>query len=280
MRLGVHLPIAGGLGRTVRQALETGCQTFQIFSGNPRGWRLSAWDEGDMEAFRRACQENDLWPVYLHTQYLVNLAGPDERTYQRSVAAVADALQKASWVGAECVVIHTGSHRGKGLVAGLERLWRALGKLLEEGPEGVSIALEGSAGGGTTIGSTFGEMARILEGLPAYGSRLGFCLDTAHIWGVGYDLSSPEGMAATFQEFERTVGLENLFVVHINDNLRERGSRSEEHAIPGEGLIGQEGFRALVNLPQLAEMAFIVEEAGGTPEARRRSVEFVRSLVA
>jgi len=233
-----------------------------------------------MEAFRKACRENDLRPVYLHTQYLINLAGPDEQTYQRSIAAVADAMQKASRVGAEYVVTHIGSHRGEGLEAGLERLWQGLGKLLEEGPEGVGIALEGSAGGGATIGSTFEEMARIVEGLTAYACRLGFCLDTAHIWGVGYDLSSPEGVVATFQEFERMVGLEKLFVVHINDNLRERGSRSEVHAIPGEGLLGEGGFRAMVNLPQLAEMAFIVEEAGDTPEARRRSVEFVRSLVA
>jgi len=144
----------------------------------------------------------------------------------------------------------------------------------------VAIALEGSAGGGAMVGSTFEEMARILEGLPAHSSRLGFCLDTAHLWGLGYDLSSPEGVAVTFQEFERAVGWQNLFVVHINDSFRERGSRGEKHAIPGEGLIGREGFRALVNLPQLEEIAFIVEEAGGTPQAKMRSVEFMRSLVA
>jgi deoxyribonuclease-4 len=233
-----------------------------------------------MEAFRGACEENDLRPIYLHAQYLVNLAGPDERIYQSSMAAVADAMGKAAGMGAEYVVTHIGSHRGSGLEAGLRRLRDALGELLEEGPEEVSIALEGSAGGGAAVGSTFEEMARILEGLPAHSSRLGFCLDTAHLWGLGHDLSRPEGVAATFQDFERKVSWQNLFVIHINDNLRSRGSRGEKHAVPGEGLIGQGGFQALVNLPQLREMAFIVEETGGTPQARRKSVKFMRSLVA
>jgi len=279
MRFGVHLSTSGGLRRTARLAIEITCDTFQIFSGNPMGWRLSKLKERDVEAFKPLVKEQDIRPIFLHTPYLVNLAGPDPEIHRKSMASVANALEKATALEAGYIVTHVGSHRGQGVEKGIETLAGALSRLLAESSPEVSILLEGGTGAGTGIGASLEEMSQILESLPRFEGRLGICLDTAHLWATGYDLSTPEGMEETFSRFHKMIGVERLGVIHANDNTRALGSRTDYHEVPGKGLIGLESFRALVNLPILADVAFILEEADGTPEERRRNLNLMRGLI-
>lgn len=279
MRFGVHLSTSGGLRKTARLAVESTCDTFQIFSGNPMGWRLSKLKEEDVEVFKAMVKEHDIRPIFLHTPYLVNLAGPDPVILGKSMASVANALEKAAALEAGYIVTHVGSHRGQGVERGIQTLTGALSRLLAQSSPEVSILLEGGTGAGTEIGASLEEMSRILGSLPHFEGRLGICLDTAHLWAVGYDLSTPEGMEETFYRFHRTIGVERLGVIHANDNARALGSHTDYHEIPGRGLIGLESFRALVNLPILADVPCILEEADGTPEERRGNLNLMRGLM-
>ncbi len=279
MRFGVHLSTSGSLARTARLAIETTCDTFQIFSSNPMGWRLSKLKEGDAEAFKVLVKEHDIYPIFLHTPYLVNLAGPDPEVFRKSMTSVADAMEKAAVLGAGYVVTHIGSHKGTGLERGIETLAGALSRLLAESSPEASILLEGGTGAGTEIGASLEEMNRILESLPRFEGRLGICLDTAHLWAVGYDLSTPEGMEEIFSRFHELIGVERLGVIHANDNARALGSHTDYHELPGKGLIGLGSFRALVNLPILADVPFILEETDGAPEERRHNLDLMRGLV-
>lgn len=258
MRVGLHLSIAKGLDRTAETAVRTVCQTIQIFSGNPTGWRPSNRRPADVQRFRLALEKADIGPVYIHAPYLVNLAAPNLEVWEKSVATLATALDFASSLGNAFVVTHVGSHVGTGQEAGVERVTRALAHLLED-PAGPTILLENSPGSRNELGSYFEEMTMILDRLPVVRPRLGVCLDTAHLWGAGYDLSTPRAVNRTLKLFDRQVGLGRLRGIHANDSTLDKGAHRDLHISPGQGRIGIRGFRALVHHPALADMNYILE---------------------
>lgn len=279
MRFGIHISLSKGLKGVAQAAIATTSETFQIFSGNPGGWRVSQYKERDLAAFRELATAHGLGPAFLHAPYLVNLASPRDDFHAKSVVLVANALEKAAQLEVEAAALaHVGSHRGAGLEAGIQRLVAGLDAAFARAPAGVRFLLEPETGAGDEI-ARFEELRALFAAMPGtWRDRVGVCLDTAHLWGVGYDIGTPEGMRYCLTVFDRQVGLDRLWCVHANDSSRPFGSHTDEHQHPGEGQIGLEPFRALVNDPRVQEVPVILELPGETAEESRALVEEMRGL--
>jgi deoxyribonuclease-4 len=206
--------------------------------------------------------------VAIHAAYLVNLAGPDPAFREASIEVLASELRAAGGYGASIVNVHTGSHRDTSVEAGIELIADGVARVFDRAGDeagGTRLALENSAGGGWTVGVTIDELARIADAAASRGiaeSRLGFCLDTAHAWGSGARFDDPDGIDAYLAEFDRRIGLERLFMVHLNDSRSDRGDRQDRHEHIGGGRIGERGFRHLLRHPDLREVPFILETPG------------------
>jgi deoxyribonuclease-4 len=260
MLLGCHLSIAGGLEGVFLQAEELGINALQIFSHNARSWKMSELRPGEAERFRQRWQASRVEYIVIHTIYLINLASPEEGLYRRSIEAVVKELERAAQLGIPQVNTHIGAHKGLGPEWGLRRARAALEEVLSR-TEGlpVKLLLENTAGEGTVLGSAFRELAYLLEADDRGRGRLGVCLDTCHALAAGYELATAEGLEETLAELDRAVGLERLALVHLNDSQYKRGSHKDRHQHIGEGEIGLEGFRNIVNHPALRELPFILE---------------------
>jgi len=280
MRFGLHISVSKGLRKAAETAIAVSAETFQVFSGNPGSWRASAYKEPDLTAFRELAEAHDLGPVFLHAPYLVNLASPRDDYHEKSVALVVNALEKAAQLGREAVALaHVGSHRGAGLESGIQRLVAGLDAAFAQAPAGVRFLLEPETGAGDEIGARFDELRTLFAAMPdPWRDRVGVCLDTAHLWGAGYDIGTPAGMRHTLTVFHRLVGLDRLWCLHANDSSKPFGSRTDEHQHPGEGQIGLEPFRALVNDPRVQDVPVILELPGETVAESRALLEGLRCL--
>ncbi len=263
MRLGAHESIAGGLVNAFERGHQATCDAIQIFTKSNRQWAAKPLTEEEIAAWhaRMAAEEaaGGIFPVVAHASYLINIASPEEATWQKSYDALKIEVERCEVLGLPYLVLHPGSHLKAGEEAGLANIARALSQLHAETPDlKTMVCLEGVAGQGTNLGHTFEQLAWLLERTDE-GQRLGICLDSCHLYAAGYDVRSPEGYAATFDAFDRVVGLERLKVVHVNDCAHELGSRRDRHAHVGEGTIGLEGFRNFVNDPRLAHLPGLLE---------------------
>lgn len=267
-RLGVHLPLGNGLLRAAERAREIRADAIQVFVDNPTAWKRRAKPPRHLEAFRTRLGELGIAPVAVHASYLVNLAGPDPTFRDASIGVLASDMRAAPGYGASLVNVHTGSHRETSVDDGVERVADGVARVfqaLDGEAEGVRLALENAAGGGSSLGVTIDELARIADAAAAHGiaeSRLGFCLDTAHAWGAGYGLDEPDGVDAWLGEFDAKVGLGRLFMVHLNDSRSERGDRHDRHEHIAAGQIGERGFRHLLGHPSLRQVPFLLETPG------------------
>jgi deoxyribonuclease-4 len=285
-RLGAHLPLGLGMVRAVERAHEIGANAIQVFADNPTAWRRRSEPPKELPAFQQRLVELDIGPVAIHAPYLVNLAGPDESFFLRSVAVLASELRAALGFRARFVNVHVGSHRGSGVEAGTERLAEGLRLVLaavDDGPDAAMIVLENSAGGGFGLGVDVTELAEIAEAAGAKGipsRRLGFCLDTAHAWGAGVDLSDPERADAFLDEFTSRIGLERLVMLHLNDSRSNRGSRLDRHEHVGAGQIGATGLGHLLRHPDLAHVAYYLETPGMDEGYDAINVARARDLIA
>jgi deoxyribonuclease-4 len=267
-RLGAHLPLGGGMVKAVDRAHEIGARAIQVFADNPTAWRRRQEPPAEGAAFRARLAEFDIGPVAVHASYLVNLAGPEEDFFGRSVTVLASDLRAAPGFLGRFVNVHVGSHRGSGAEAGTARLADGLALVLAEmddGPDAAMVVLENAAGSGFGLGMDVDELAAIAEaaavrGLPA--RRIGFCLDTAHAWAAGIDLSEPEAIDAFLADFDARIGLERLVMLHFNDSKSERGSRLDRHEHLGAGRIGVAGLRHLLRHPGLAHATYYLETPG------------------
>lgn len=269
MRVGLHIKIGGGLGIAAEYAAEIGCETIQIFAGNPNAWNPGRLDLVGAKAFRESIERSGISPVLVHTQYLVNMAAPDPDIYLKSTNSVLEALRRAGVVGAQYIVTHIGSHKGAGFERGLEWVRQSLSVALSQADNDVVVLLENSAGAGGSLGTTFENLRAILDSLPEWEERLGICLDTAHTYAAGYDLSSAEAVDQTLLAFDSTVGLSRLKAMHLNDTPSALGSHRDRHANAGTGNIGEPGFRALINHPALSDIPGIIE----TPRSGGKGIE-------
>lgn len=277
MRLGVHIRISQGLLKALEQAHEIGCETVQLFSGNPNGWARTKLDPEVAARFRARTAELDIHPVILHTPYLLNLASPSDDTWCKSIGALSDAVNRAVELNADYIVTHIGSHKGEGYEEGVRRICEAVKQALETA-DGPTIALELGSGAGYSIGSTFEQIADIFEFLHDQ-ERVGICIDTAHLWGAGYDISTDEGVDATLGQLDRVVGAEYLKVVHLNDTLKDLGSHGDRHYHIGQGQIGSAGFEAILRHPITRDLPGIIETPGETIEFDRGNLGVLRGLM-
>jgi deoxyribonuclease-4 len=278
MRFGFHISIAGGFSRIVERAKARGCETLQFFSRNPRGWEYSPLNKKEVEAFRSSIQSTHLSPVFLHLPYLPNIASSKSKFYKRSIHSIATDLQRAEHLGAHYLIIHIGHRMDSSEDQAIEAVSQGIHQAFEKVANDVMLLMENTAGQGTEIGYTFDQIKKIIEGVHDR-ERIGVCLDTAHSFEAGYDLSNKDGIERTIENFDQTLGLKRLHLLHLNDSKTPLGSRKDRHWHIGEGHIGREGFRYLVNHPSLNHLPGIMETPRKDTVEDLKNMKVIRSLV-
>ena len=281
MKFGAHMSISGGLHKAFGHGERAGCDTIQIFSKNQQQWRGKPLTDQDIAQFKAEQQRTGFGPIVVHDSYLINLASPSDELWEKSIAAFADELERCAALGIPYLVTHPGAHTGSGEEAGLLREAEALNRLFEQGTGGdVMVLLETTAGQGSCLGHRFEHLARLIE-LTRRPERLGVCVDTCHILAAGYDIRTAEACAATLAEFDRVVGVERIKAFHLNDSQKDLGSRVDRHAHIGQGCVGLEGFRAIVNDPRFAGLPMILETPKGDDLAEDiENLAKLRDLIA
>jgi len=283
LKIGCHVSIAGGIDNSVKRAEELGCSTMQIFSKNASTWREKILKRDEVESFRGNLKNSNINPVFIHTPYLINLASPSDELYFKSINAFIEEMKRADILLTEPFLItHPGAHTGAGEEYGIERIIRALNIILEKSADlslKTMVLLEDTAGSGTHLGYTFGQLKRMMEGAKDR-KRIGICFDTCHAFAAGYDLSHREGIEQTLEEIDKYLGLEQLKVIHLNDSKFPLGSRKDRHMHIGKGYIGLEGFKVLVNHKYLKDLPFILETPKHDEKDDINNINLVKSLVS
>lgn len=281
MNLGAHMSAAGGLFQIFARGEAAGCRTLQLFTKNERQWQAKPLAEDDIARFKAEAARSGLGPLIAHDSYLINLASPKDDLWERSIDAFADELVRCEQLGIPYLVTHPGAHTGSGVEAGLQRVATALDRLFEVGTGGdVTVLLETTAGQGTCLGGCFEELAQLIE-LLRYPERVAVCADTCHMFAAGYDISTAEGYAATFDRLIELVGLSRIKAFHLNDSKGALGSRLDRHEAIGDGQIGLEGFRYLINDPRFCTLPMVLETPKGADAAEDiRNLKTLRSLRA
>jgi len=273
MRLGLHLSIVGAIHNALDRAVEKDCNTLQMFSRNPRRWHSKKRDLTEIKKFKMKLEESEIWPVFVHTPYLLNLASPKEVIFRKSVEALKDDLRQAADLGVPYVVTHLGSHLGHGKKAGFKRIVAAVNSCFAEVDNDVILLLENTAGTRNSMGSSFEDIKHIASRIEDR-ERTGVCFDTSHAFAAGYDLVSQRAVEHTLRRFDETIGLAELRLVHLNDSKGGLGSKIDRHEHIGMGKISETGFRNILRSP-LGQLPLILE----TPiDERRSDIENLRKV--
>ena len=280
-RIGVHLGTTGGASNAVERAREIGANTFQIFSSSPRMWRAPKVDPAQAERMRTLRAKLDVGPLVIHTSYLVNVCSQSSEIREKSVAAFRGEIERALAWGAEYLVLHPGSWKGltrdEGLKLAADSIERAMDGLPWQG-SGFHILIENTAGAEFSLGGGFEQVAELVERLKHH-APVAVCLDTCHTHVAGYDLVSDKGYQETMKQAGATVGFDAVRVWHCNDAKAERGSKLDRHEHIGEGTMGLETFRRLLNDPRFSHCAFIAETPVDEEGDEERNVRALKRLV-
>ncbi|HYP27121.1 MAG TPA: deoxyribonuclease IV [Blastocatellia bacterium] len=290
--VGVHTSIAGGLPRAAAQAAAKGCDAFQIFSRNPRGWADRPLGDEEVRAFRSERERAGLWPLAVHSVYLINLAAQDPLIQERSRNAFRQEVERCLLIGADFLVVHPGNPRtvpaSAGILTAAESIRRAVHGLKLNGAardrhhaggaNGLSILIENTAGQGSSIGCSFEQVAdllALLDDLP-----VGVCLDTAHTFASGYDISTGAGFKATVSAINRSFGFDRIRLIHCNDSKAALGSRVDRHQHIGLGHIGERAFRRLARNLKFRRIPFILETPVDDERGDEWNMNTLRRLAA
>jgi deoxyribonuclease IV len=280
-RIGIHTSVAGGVQNAAERAYRLGCNTFQIFSSSPRQWASYELSGRQCDEITRLREKYDLKPLVIHTNYLVNLAANSELFLKKSVAAFRGEVERALALCADYLVLHPGSFRGADREAGLLQTAAAIAAATQDldlVKGGLTILIENTAGAEFSLGGSFEQVAEVLQRLRGL-VPVAACVDTCHVHVAGYDIVSEAGMRATLAHLDETIGFKNVPVWHCNDAKAARGSKLDRHQHIGEGTIGVEPFRRLLNDPRLAHAAFIAETPIDHPGDDKRNVAALKRLV-
>jgi deoxyribonuclease IV len=277
--IGAHMSVAGGFTKAWDRGEAVGCHAIQIFTKNNMQWEAPLLAQRIAEDFQKRSKLLK-FPVCGHAGYLINLGAFENPTAKRSLISLADELSRAEELGLPFLVLHPGSHLGAGEAAGIQTISKNLKAVLKKSStKKVKIALETTAGQGNCLGHRFEHLAEIYErvGMP---SRIGFCFDTCHVFAAGYDISRARGLANTFKEFDKLIGLEKILAFHFNDSKTGLGSRVDRHDHIGKGHIGIEPFREILNTPAFSKLPKILETPKGD-EGREdiTNLKVLRSLI-
>lgn len=279
MRFGFHIWIGEGFSKVPELARKRRARTIQFFSRNPRAWALSLISEEEVKKFREGVEALDIKPLFLHMPYLPNLVSSKEDFYIKSIDALSKELERAEILGAQFLITHMGSRREASEEESIERLIKAINYSLDRVRNKVTVVVENTAGQGKQIGYKFSQIKTVIDGVENR-ERIGVCLDTAHAFQSGYDLSQRDGLERTLEEFERLIGLDKLKLLHLNDSKTPLGSRVDRHWHIGEGYIGSEGFKNIVNHPKLFHFPGIMETPHKREEDDIRNMSKIESLVS
>src|SRR5215210_4178542 len=276
MLLGGHC--SGGIKKALENAHSFGMDAVQLFAQSPRTWRFPEHDPADLEAFKRRREQLGIGAASVHALYLLNLANPDDALYEKSISTLRSTVDAACAIGAEAVVFHVGSHMGAGFEAGLERVVPALAEALTRCSETTWLCIENSAGAGGTIGRSLEELAALYEALDRH-ERLGFCLDSCHLFVSGYDVTDAAEMNRVVEEVDRMIGLDRLRCLHVNDSKAPLGSNLDRHENVGDGLFG-ERLTVFLGHPKLQGLPAFLEVPGDGHGPDREQMTKLRELYA
>ena len=278
VKVGVHVSIAGSLDLAVDRAKSAGCDVFQQFSRNPRGWGYKPLSDDDCDTYRAKIMATGILPVD-HMPYLPNLASPKRDVWEKSVESLSSELDRCHRLGIPYLVTHLGHHLGDGIAGGRVRVIKAINAALEKTDNSVMLILENTAGEKNSVGSSFEHIHAIMDNL-IEPERIGVCFDTCHAFAAGYELRTEAGLTETLAQLGEHIGLLHLKVIHLNDTKGDLGSGLDRHEHIGMGFIGEDGFRRILHHPVLSKLPFICE----TPVDERRNdagnIAKVRELAA
>ncbi len=275
------MSIAGTVDQAIDRGREVGCDTIQIFTRTPRQWKMREFTPEEIEEFKRKRGEAGISPAFAHDTYLINLGSPDEELWRRSIEVFEDELARCDLLGLPFLVVRPGSHVGQGEEAGLARVAQALSLVLARRPGyQAQIVLEITAGQGDTLGYTFQQLAHLIS-LTEGGEALGVCFDTCHALAAGYEIRTPQGYEATFQELDQTIGLERLRAFHLNDSKGDLNSLLDRHEHIGKGRLGLAPFRLILNDHRFSHLPMVLETPKGPKmEEDKENLATLRSLRA
>jgi deoxyribonuclease-4 len=281
LELGSHISVAGGVDKAIDRAEPLEITSIQIFTKNANQWAAKPLDPAVVDRFREKVTESPIKTVVAHDSYLINIASPDEAAWEKSLNALKIELDRCDILGVHHLVSHPGAHSGSGVEAGIDRVAAAVNRIHAEMPDGkATLAIETTAGQGTTLGRSFEEIAEMIDKIEDK-ARVTVCLDTCHIFAAGYDLRTPEEYAETIKHFDDVIGLAFLSVIHLNDSLKPFASHRDRHAHIGQGELGLESFRHVMNDPLLDGLPGILEtEKGDDITLDAMNLATLRSLVA
>jgi deoxyribonuclease IV len=275
--IGAHVSPAGGLPKAIERGVARGCRAIQIFNQSPRMWKPTAYRDEDFAAFRRAMADSPIDAVLIHAVYLLNCASEDSDIRRKSLMSLTHSLRVGSAIGASGVVLHPGSAKTGEIGAAIARAGETIGEALAES-EGCELHLENTAGAGGTLGRSFDELARLLEGAGA-SQRLGVCLDSCHLLASGYDIRGSAAMAGVLRQCNRALGRGRVRSLHLNDSQTPLGSNRDRHANVGAGELGEEGCMAFLSAPGLQRLPCVLETPGANREGpSREEVAYANEL--
>ncbi|MFH1715658.1 MAG: deoxyribonuclease IV [Elusimicrobiota bacterium] len=276
MKLGFHCSVRNGLTGALEEARSLGCETFQIFSHNPRMWRDKTYNPDDIKQFKELRKKYNIAPLIVHTPYLPNLATTDKIIHKRSMRALEYDYKTAGEIGAEFYVIHPGSYsEGSTKEKGIQNIINNIKEVLDKVKNDVIFLIENVAGGGRRIGDSLFDINYILKKV-GYPKRTGVCLDTCHLFGAGYDFTTKEGMALLEKDIKASFAFNNIYFIHYNDSKTEAGSHKDRHTHPGNGYIGKEGFIKFISTKGLTNVPGIIETAS---IQAKKDMKFLKSLM-
>lgn len=278
MRFGFHISITGGFKKVTERALKKNCETIQLFSRNPRGWNYPDLNKEDVEQFKKDIKLANISPVFVHMPYLPNLASGEKESFKKSVESLIVDLRRAEILQAQFVIIHVGSRLQTPLEKALENVARGINEAFKKVKNRVILLLENTAGMGSEIGYTFSQIKTIFD-LVEEPDRIGVVLDTAHTFEAGYDIVTKKGLDNTLRQFDELIGLKSLYLLHLNDSKTDFGSKVDRHWHIGEGKIGLEGFRNIINHPLLRNLPGIMETPRTDDKEDLKNMRVIRSLV-
>jgi len=272
--VGAHVSVAGGAEKAISRQEDVGGNCGQIFAGSPRTWSVAEYTEEEAEEFREAMADSEQGPYVIHSTYLVNLATPKDDLLEKSKNCIQKELYAAEQLGVNYVVFHPGAHTGSGIDQGIDTIVSAVNDL--DIPESVCLLFENTAGKGTTLGRSFGELRKMIKRVDQ--ENVGVCIDTCHAHAAGYNLVGDQGFEDMLQEIKNDLGLENVKVLHLNDSKDERGSEKDNHEHIGEGNIGEKGFQNLINCEEFRDLPMVLETPNTDNKGFKENIEKIKEL--
>lgn len=278
MRFGAHVSSSGGISKAIGRGVDLGCESLQVFTHNPRTWKPINHTPEEIAAFRAQAAEAGMGPLVSHGLYLMNLGAPDREVptgppgkpavgtrniYRSSIESLVQHLEIGDALGLEGVVLHVGSSKGSTEAEAIARIGEGIAEAFDTAGGGCAVFLENTAGAGDTIGRTFAQLRAVADAVGRPG-RLGFCLDSQHLFASGYPVHEPGGIDRVLAEFDDTVGIDRLRCLHLNDSKTAFGSNRDRHENIGDGGIGEDGMRSILGCPALQDLPVILEVPGIT----------------